>query len=503
MAMLNSLLEKTSLTHPFRTALLYQNLRIDYASLEKAANQCSRGLLSLGITKGDMVGLVLPNRPEFHYAYFGALKAGATVVPMNPTLSLDELEFMMRDSRVKTLFTIPTLAPGLTELASRLPDHPMVIVTGSDKMKRAISFKDFLHRRRTTAPGIRVDPHNPAVCIYTSGTTGNPKGALLTHANLLANVASILKVFPATQRDVFSCILPLFHAYSATVCMLAPIALAASVVVFDRFSPRYCLQLVQDHRITILVGVPSIYAVLTQIKTPEEFDLTSLRYGISGGAPLAPEILTAFESLYPLKLYEGDGPTECSPVTSVNPIGGKRKVGSIGLPIPDVKMKIVDNQGNDLPPNHVGEIIVSGPNVMKGYLNQPEATAECLIDGWFHTGDVGKMDEDGYFYILDRKKDMLIVGGLNVYSQEVEKVLLSHSSVLEAAVLAKPDKIRGEVPIAFVTPKDGNTIEPERLIAFCREHLAHYKVPREIRVCSTFPKTATGKVMKWKLREHL
>lgn len=503
MAMLHSLLEKTSLKHPFRTALLYENLRIDYASLEKAANQCSRGILSLGVTKGDMVGLVLPNRPEFVYAYFGALKAGATVVPMNPTLSSDELGYMMRDSRVKTLFTVPALAPGLTDLASRLPDRPTVIVAGPDRVKRTLSFKDLVHKRRTTAPEIKVDSRDPAVCIYTSGTTGNPKGALLTHANLRANVASILKVFPATQRDVFSCILPLFHAYSATVCMLTPIALAASIVVFDRFSPRHCLQLVQDHRITILVGVPSIYAVLTQIKTPQEFDLTSLRYGVSGGAPLAPEVLSAFETLYPVKIYEGDGPTECSPVTSVNPIGGKRKVGSIGLPIPDVKMKIVDPEGKDLPPNQVGEIVVCGPNVMKGYLNQPEATGECLIDEWFHTGDMGRADEDGYFYILDRKKDMLIVGGLNVYSQEVEKVLMSHPSVLEAAILAKPDKLRGEVPIAFVTAQDGAAIEPERLVAFCREHLAHYKVPREVRICSTFPKTATGKVMKWRLREQL
>jgi long-chain acyl-CoA synthetase len=268
-------------------------------------------------------------------------------------------------------------------------------------------------------------------------------------------------------------------------------------------SPRHCLQLIQDHRITILVGVPSIYAVLAHTKTPQEFDLTSLRYGVSGGAPLAPEVLSGFEALYPVKIYEGDGPTECSPVTSVNPIGGKRKLGSIGLPLPDVKMKIVDEQGVDLPPNQVGEILVSGPNVMKGYLNQDEATRECVRDGWFHTGDIGKMDEEGYFYILDRKKDMLIVGGLNVYSQEVEKVLMSHPLVLDAAVLAKPDKLRGEVPIAFVMPTDGASIETDHLVGFCREHLAHYKVPREIKICTALPKTATGKVMKWKLREQL
>jgi len=217
---------------------------------------------------------------------------------------------------------------------------------------------------------------------------------------------------------------------------------------------------------------------------------------------MSPPAINKFEEIYSVKIYEGDGPTECSPVTSVNPIGGKRKIGSIGLPIPDVEMQIIDEAGNKLPPEAVGEIVVRGPNVMKGYLNQLEATKESITNGWFHTGDIGKVDEEGYFYILDRKKDMIIVGGLNVYAQEVEKVLLSHHHVSEAAVIGKPDRLRGEVPIAFVIPAEEEKIDSTALITFCREHLASYKVPRQIETAESFPKTATGKVMKWKLKDQ-
>jgi len=469
-------------------------------SMRPRTDLCARGLISLGIKKGDLVGLLMPNSPEFIFTYFGILKAGATVVPMNPTLSGDELDYMMRDAKIKAVFTIPPLLTLLQKVTSRLENLKHIITTGEEKPALGINFRSLVLRRRSRPPEVEVDKNDTAVCIYTSGTTGNPKGALLTHRNLLSNVNSILKVFPVDSSDVFSCILPLFHAFSAMASFLYPFAIGASIVVSDRFTPRKCLQMIQDHRITIFIGVPAMYAVLTQIKNPSEFDLTSWRFCASGGAPLSPELLTVFEKIYPVKIYEGAGPTECSPVTSVNPIGGKRKIGSIGLPIPDVEMKIVDENDNELPPDNVGEIVVRGPNVMKGYLNQPEATIESLRNGWFHTGDIGKMDKEGYFYILDRKKDIIIVGGLNVYSQEVEKVLTSHPKISEAAVMRKPDRLRGEMPVAFVSPVEGEKINLDELNSFCREHLAPYKVPRHITICESFPKTATGKVMKWKLK---
>ncbi|MFH0814092.1 MAG: long-chain fatty acid--CoA ligase [Pseudomonadota bacterium] len=499
METVNEILEASSRKYPTKTAIIFEDRRITYEEVEKSANQCAHGLMTLGIKRGDMVGILIPNCPEFIVAYFGILKSGATVVPMNPTLSGDELAYMMKDATVKAVFTLPPLLPLLQKLSPQVKHLTHLIIRGDETSDEAISFSSLVQGKESTPPGIRVGSDETAVCIYTSGTTGSPKGALLTHRNLLANVNSVLQVFPVDASDVFTCILPLFHAYSAMASLLCPFALGAGAVVTERFIPRKCLQMIQDHRITVFVGVPALFAVLTQIKNPREFDLTSWRFCVSGGAPLWSEILTLFETMYPVKIYEGDGPTECSPVTSVNPIGGKRKVGSIGLPLPDVGMKIVDEHDNELPPEHVGEIVVRGPNVMKGYLNQPEATKESLRNGWFHTGDIGKMDHEGYFYILDRKKDMLIVGGLNVYSQEVEKVLLSHPQVAEAAVVGRPDKLRGEVPRAYVVLREEEKVDPDDLIRHCREHLAPYKVPRDITVVQGFPKTATGKVMKWKL----
>jgi len=502
MEMVSEILASTVQKYPDNTAIIYENRYIGYKEVEKTANQYAHGLISLGIKEGEMVGLLTSNSPEFIYAYFGVLKTGATVVPMNPLLSGDELFYMMNDSKIKVLFTLPSLLPVLQKITSRLENLKHIITIGEVKPEFGISISSLIQNKQNTPPKIKVHQDTTAVCIYTSGTTGYPKGALLTHRNLLSNVNSLVKVFPATSDDVFSCILPLFHAYSAMASMLAPFALGAGIVIDNKFIPRKCLQMIQDFRITIFIGVPAIYAALSRIKNPGEFDLNSLRFCVSGGAPLSPEIVTQFEKMYPAKIYEGDGPTECSPVTSVNPISGKRKLGSIGLPIPDVEMKIVDENDNELPPGEVGEIVVRGPNVMKGYLNQPEATKESLRNGWFHTGDIGKMDEEGYFYILDRKKDLIIVGGLNVYSQEVEKVLISHPKVSEGAVTGKPDRLRGEVPIAFVVPLEGENVEPEELISFCRNHLAPYKVPREIKILESLPKTATGKVMKWKLKSN-
>jgi long-chain acyl-CoA synthetase len=503
MEMVNEILEQASSNYPQKTAIMFEDTRVAYQEVENRANQCAHGLLSLGIEKGETVGILMPNDPAFVYAYFGILKAGATVVPMNPTLSGDEIAYMMNDAKVKAIIAIPPFLPLFEQLAPGLDHFKHTIVTGEQQHGSAVHFQSLLDENATSPLEIRVDTDETAVCIYTSGTTGNPKGALLTHRNLLANAHSVLQVFPASATDVFTCILPLFHAYSATACLLAPFGFGAGIAMSDSFVPRKCLQMIQDHKATVFLGVPAMYAVLGHMKNADDYDLTSLRFCVAGGAPLSPEILALFEETYSVKIYEGDGPTECSPVTSVNPIGGKRKIGSIGLPIPDVEMKIVDDNDKDLPAEQVGEIVVRGPNVMKGYLNQPEATKEALRNGWFHTGDIGKMDEEGYFYILDRKKDMLIVGGLNVYAQEVEKVLQAHPDVAEGAVLGRPDKVRGEVPIAFVVPMEGKQVDPDELKKFCREHLASYKVPRQITMRESFPKTATGKVMKWKLKESL
>jgi long-chain acyl-CoA synthetase len=338
-----------------------------------------------------------------------------------------------------------------------------------------------------------------AACLYTSGTTGRPKGAMLTHGNLLANLDSLNRILRATEADIFLTVLPMFHAFAATVMFLGPVMLGATIVVEPRFAPDLVLKAVADHRVTLFSGVPTMYAKLAAIPRPS-LDLSSWRMCISGGAALPPPVLEAFEAKYGVPIYEGYGPTECSPVLTVNPPGGIRRIGSVGPAIPDVELGIVDDEDRPLPVGAVGEIVARGPNVMLGYLNRPAETAQALRNGWYHTGDLGRMDEDGYVTIVDRKTDLIIVGGLNVYPREIELVLAQHPAVAEAAVIGAPDPLRGEVPQAMLVLRDGAEATPQGLLAWCRQRLAPYKVPRGLTIVPALPKTVTGKILKSQLR---
>jgi long-chain acyl-CoA synthetase len=338
-----------------------------------------------------------------------------------------------------------------------------------------------------------------AVCLYTSGTTGRPKGALLSHRNLVANLESFRAVLHVTQDDVFLAALPLFHAYGGTVLFLEPLSVGATIVLEPRFVPETILRAMVEQRVTFFAGVPSMYAVLAAMPR-SAVDLSALRLCVSGGAPLSVEVAEAFEARYGLPIYEGYGPTECAPVLTVNPPLGKRKLGSVGPPIPQVELRVVDEHGTLLPVGEIGEIVARGPNVMQGYLNRPAATAEVLRDGWYHTGDLGRVDEDGYYYIVDRKTDLILVGGLNVYPREVELVLGNHPAVAEVAVIGIPDPVRGEVPKAFVIPRDEQQIAVQDLLQWCRQRLANYKVPRSIVVVPDLPRTVTGKILKAEIR---
>jgi len=293
--------------------------------------------------------------------------------------------------------------------------------------------------------------------------------------------------------------LPLFHAYGATVLFLEPLSMGATIVVEPRFVPEAVLRAVVQHRVTLFAGVPSMYAVLAAGPRPAG-DFSSLRLCISGGAPLPVAVAEAFEAKYGVPIYEGYGPTECAPVLTVNPPFGMRKLGSVGPPIPQVELRIVDDHGNALPPGEIGEIVARGPNVMQGYLNRPAETAAVLRDGWYHTGDLGRVDEDGYYFIVDRKTDLILVGGLNVYPREVELVLTGHPAVAEAAVVGVPDAIRGEAPKAFVILRNGERVASQDLLQWCRQRLANYKVPRSIAVVEDLPRTVTGKILKTAIR---
>jgi long-chain acyl-CoA synthetase len=301
------------------------------------------------------------------------------------------------------------------------------------------------------------------------------------------------------EEDVFLAVLPFFHAYGGTILFLLPLCLGATCVVEPRFVPEAILKAVGQHRVTLFAAVPSMLAVLANLPDGGA-DLRSLRYCLSGGAPLPPAVLEAFERRYGVLIFEGYGPTECAPVLTVNPPGGLRKIGSVGPAIPDVAIRVVGPDGTELPRGEVGEVIAFGPNVMLGYLHKPVETAAVLRDGWYATGDLGRMDEDGYLYIVDRKTDLIIVGGLNVYPSEVERVLQSHAAVAEATVIGVPDSVRGEAPKALVIPRDGARVTSPELLQWCRQRLANYKVPRTIEIVAELPRTVTGKVLKTELR---
>jgi long-chain acyl-CoA synthetase len=322
---------------------------------------------------------------------------------------------------------------------------------------------------------------------------------MLTHRNLLTNLLDFNQVLQATETDVFLTVLPMFHAFAATVMFLGPIMLGATIVVEPRFVPDLVLKAVADHRVTLFSGVPTMYAMLAAAPRPP-LDLSSWRLCISGGAALPPAVLEAFEAKYGVPIYEGYGPTECSPVLTVNPPRGVRKIGSVGPAIPEVELGIVDDEDRPQPCGTVGEIVARGPNVMLGYLNRPTETAQALRNGWYHTGDLGRVDEDGYYTIVDRKTDLIIVGGLNVYPREIELVFAQHPAVAESAVIGVPDPLRGEVPQAMVVLREGAEATPQGLLAWCRQRLAAYKIPRGLRIVPALPKTVTGKILKSQLR---
>ncbi len=522
---LPQMLEQTEAKYPNNTALIYFGNRIAYAQLLDHVNRLAAGLQALGVQKGDRVALMMPNCPQFVIGYFGAMQAGGVVVATSPMYTPREAEHQWRDSGAETVIVDNRLYPVVKAVRDKLP-LKNVIVTGIRDyypthfaaLQKSLRRKSKYARRKTqdvawhdvlsTSSALRppsLKPSDLACLQYTGGTTGTSKGAMLTHANLVINAYQTVHVLMRGQASVetFVCALPLYHIYAMTVVMLASVLSGSTNILLPRFELKAALNIVKKYHPTLFHGVPTMYVAFNNAPNVERYGFHSLKYCLSGGAPLPVEVQQKFEALTGGKLVEGYGLTETSPVTHVNPLFGIRKVGSIGVPIPDTDAKIVDLETGtrDLPPGEVGEIVIRGPQVMKGYWNNPEETAHALRDGWLYTGDIAKMDEDGFFYIVDRKKDMIIAGGFNIYPREVEEVLFEHPKIKEAAVIGVPDTYRGETVKAFVVPKDGATLTPDEIITFCRERLAAYKVPRLIEFRDAIPKTGVGKYLRRALRE--
>jgi long-chain acyl-CoA synthetase len=347
-----------------------------------------------------------------------------------------------------------------------------------------------------------VSEEDVAGIIYTSGTTGYPKGVLLTHKNYVVNADQVSTACQMTEDDRFLCILPLFHVNGQIVTTVSPLFAGGSMVLLRGFSPKEFLPKLSHYRATAFSGVPTVYAILNNLPDAEEYDLSALRFCICGAAPMPVEVFETFERKYKAFILEGYGLSEGTCASSINPLDGTRKIGSIGIPFKDQEMKIFDENDKELAPEQIGEIVVRGPNVMKGYYKNEEATRETLRNDWLHTGDLGYIDEDGYFFIKGRKKEMVIRGGENIYPKEIEEVLYKHPAVAEAAVVGVPDKIWGEEVAAFVVLKEGAELKPQEVIDYCKEHLANYKCPRIVEVADSLPKTATGKIQKNRIIEE-
>ena len=489
MANLISVLDRAAAERPSHPAVRMDDLVLSYSELREAAGRVTSLLSSLGVAPGDRVGIMLPNVPAFPMAFYGTLAAGAVVVPMNPLLKSREVSFYLGNSGAKVLFAWYAAA-GEAAKGAAAAGAKLVTVDEPD-MNSLLASLFALH---TWAD--RADDDD-AVILYTSGTTGQPKGAELTHANLTRNAQITAEtLLNATPGDVVMGCLPLFHVFGLTCGLNATVVGGATLTLLPRFDATQALHIIARDQVTIFEGVPTMYAGMLHSPAAADADTSSLRLCISGGAAMPVEILHAFEKTFGCIILEGYGLSETSPVASFNHPHRERKPGSIGTPIRDVRMRVVDGEDHEVPQGEVGEIVIRGPNVMKGYWRRPEATAEALRDGWFHTGDLARVDEDGYFYIVDRKKDLIIRGGYNVYPREIEEVLYEHPAVAEAAVIGLPHPALGEEVAAAVALKPGADISAEELRDYVKAQVAAYKYPRHVWIADALPKGPTGKIQK-------
>lgn len=482
--------------HP---ALRAMGSTMTWAELAAVAEAIAGGLYELGVRRGDRIAMILPNCPQFVITYFAAARLGAIAVPINPLLAPAEVVHIAADSGACAVIVVAQTAPLGRAAAAQCPELQHVIISGEDSPQDAVDFASLqaCQSKELPEPGAEDDV---AALMYTSGTTGRPRGAMLSHTNLLSNARSCIEAVAMSADDRFLTVLPLFHSFGATVCMITPTVAGATAILLPGFEPLSVLEVIASEKPTIFPGVPSMFALLVRLKSADIPDMSSLRLCISGGAPLPVEIIEPFEARFGVPLIEGYGPTEASPVVSVNRSVETRKIGSVGPPLPGVEVEIRDDAGMPLPTGEIGEVCVRGPNVMLGYWNAPEQTAETLRDGWLLTGDLGRLDEDGYLYIVDRKKDLIIVGGLNVYPSEVENVIRELPEVRDCAVIGVKSPILGERVKAFIELHEGKSLDYDRVLSYCHERLARYKVPRAIEVVPELPRSATGKVLKRELR---
>ncbi|KZM55777.1 MULTISPECIES: class I adenylate-forming enzyme family protein [Geobacillus] len=474
----------------------YTNIECDTRS-----SQLAHALIELGVKPGDRVVVTMPNSPEVIIAFSGVLKAGAVVVPVLPLLQTQELHYIFKDCQPKVVLTAEMLWAKAKEAANGLPAPPMIVTL--DAPDSPHSLRTRMEQAPASLTTSEVNENDPAALLYTSGTTGQPKGVVLTHRNLSTNAeaaAEMAKRLPTEFARVGLGVLPISHAFGFTMMNVA-LLLGDQVVLLPYFEPKKALEAIERHRVTHTAMVPAMFHALCHYAEADRYDTSSLVACISGSAALPPELAEQFQRKFNCLILEGYGLSEAAPIVTATDPTKPIKLGSVGLPLPGVRVAVVDEYGNPLPPNEVGELIVSGPNVFQGYYGKDEETRQALRDGWLYTGDMARIDEDGYVFIVDRKKDVIIRGGFNIYPRDIEELLMSHPDVLEAGVVGVPSPKMGEEVAAYVVVRRGAQVTEAELVEFCQKRLAKYKTPRFLKKVGYLPKTMIGKIDKKKLRE--
>lgn len=508
-------LHETARTKGSKPAYYFMDQSSTYAELDGAVTKFASGLEQLGVKKGDHIALLLGNSPHFVIGLHGALRLGATVIPINPIYTPDEIGYIVNNGDVKAVVALDLLLPLVEKMHPALPKVENYIicetpqgkesgidVTALSAYSKLKSFSQVLAWGDLSFTGPELEDDEVAIILYTSGTTGKPKGAMLTHKNLYSNAKDVSDYLHMNENDRVVTTLPMFHVFCLTVALNAPLMNGATIIIDPKFSPKEMFRLVEMYKPTVFAGVPTMYNFLLQYAQSYGGDLSSLRLCISGGSAMPVALLKNFEQKFNVLVSEGYGLSEASPVTCFNPLDRPRKAGSIGQSIVNVENKVVNELGDEVPVGEVGELIVRGPNVMKGYYKMPEESAATIKDGWLYTGDLARMDEEGYFYIVDRKKELIIVGGYNVYPREVEEVLYDHPDVVEAAVIGVPDPNLGEAVRCYVVKKNPCLTENE-LMDYCTQHLAKYKLPSSIEFLEELPKNTTGKILRRALKTQV
>ncbi|QQE81107.1 long-chain fatty acid--CoA ligase [Alicyclobacillus sp. SO9] len=541
------MLEATVERYPTHTAAYFMGNEMSYRELYTAVAQVMSELSALGVKHGQRIALMMPNCPEYVIAYYAITGLGSVVVQISPMSTPTELKYVLGDSGAPIVIAYEPLLRTVFEVRAEIPMQTVIGVrfsasgernrqtspqtsSGTDspdiwldewteaQMGESADQSMGVRQTRTgsndaqpAARPLLPDRHaihldDVAVLQYTGGTTGKPKGAMLTHRNLVANAVQSSRMIPGgiTVQDKMVCALPFFHVYAMTVCMNLSVFTGMTMLIVPRFDAKEVMSLFEQHHPTLFPGVPTMYVALSQAAKGHSDALASLRACNSGGAPLPEQVMVHFENLTGAVVLEGYGLSEASPVTHTNPGADRRRPGSIGLPVANTEARIVDavDGETELGPNEEGELLIKGPQVMKGYWQRPRETEQTLVDGWLHTGDIAKIDEDGYAYIVDRKKDLIIASGYNVYPREVEEVLYKHPAVVEAAVVGADDHYRGETVKAFVVVQKTHQVTEEEIMNWCRKHLSAYKVPKQIEFREDLPKSAVGKVLRRDLRTH-